>query len=99
MEEINGVTVYRVQSREYDERHKWTYAWRLLKFLWKSSRCLTRLQARNRYDLIHIHNMPDFLVFAAWYAKLNGVKLILDVHDLMPELFASKFEAGQGTPM
>ena len=96
VEEISGVTVYRVQGREYDERHKWTYAWRLLKFLWNSSRCLTRLQARNRYDLIHIHNMPDFLVFAAWYAKLNGVKLILDVHDLTPELFASKFEAGHG---
>ncbi len=97
VEEINGVTVYRIQSREYDERHKWTYAWRLLKFLWNSSRCLTRLQARNRYDLIHIHNMPDFLVFAAWYAKLNGVKLILDVHDLVPELFASKFEAAAGS--
>jgi glycosyltransferase involved in cell wall biosynthesis/peptidoglycan/xylan/chitin deacetylase (PgdA/CDA1 family) len=96
VEEINGVTVHRVQSREYDERHKWTYAWRLLKFLWNSSRCLTRLQARNRYDLMHIHNMPDFLVFAAWYAKLTGVKLILDVHDLVPELFASKFEAGRG---
>ncbi len=97
LEKINGVTVHRVQSRAYDERHKWTYAWRLLKFLWKSSGCLTRLQARNRYDLIHIHNMPDFLVFAAWYAKLIGVKLVLDVHDLVPELFASKFGAGRGS--
>jgi glycosyltransferase involved in cell wall biosynthesis/peptidoglycan/xylan/chitin deacetylase (PgdA/CDA1 family) len=96
VEEVGGVTVHRIQSREYNERHKWTYAWRLLKFLWKSSRCLTRLQAQNRYDLIHIHNMPDFLVFAAWYAKFNGVKLILDVHDLVPELFASKFQAGHG---
>jgi glycosyltransferase involved in cell wall biosynthesis len=97
VEEVGGVTVHRVQSREYNERHKWTYAWRLLKFLWRSSRCLTRLQAQNRYDLIHIHNMPDFLVFAAWYAKLSGAKLILDVHDLVPELFASKFEAGKGS--
>ena len=93
VEEINGVRVYRVQNREYDERHKWTYAWRLLRFLWKSSVALTRLHERNSYDLIHIHNMPDFLVFAAWYPKLTGVKLILDVHDLVPELFASKFEA------
>ena len=53
---------------------------------------LTQLHARNSYDLIHIHNMPDFLVFAAWYPKLTGVKLILDIHDLVPELFASKFE-------
>ena len=89
--EINGVTVYRVQHREYNERGKWTYAWRLLCFLVKSSAALTRLHKRNRYDVIHIHNMPDFLVFAAWYPKLTGAKLILDIHDVVPELFANKF--------
>jgi glycosyltransferase involved in cell wall biosynthesis len=40
--------------------------------------------------------MPDFLVFAAWYPKFTGVKLILDIHDLVPELFASKFETTPG---
>jgi glycosyltransferase involved in cell wall biosynthesis len=92
--EINGVTVYRVQHREYNERTKWTYAWRLLRFLVRSSRALTRLHKRNRYDVIHIHNMPDFLVFSAWYPKLTGAKLILDIHDVVPELFASKFKTG-----
>jgi glycosyltransferase involved in cell wall biosynthesis len=89
--EINGVTVYRVQHREHNERGKWTYAWRLLRFLVSSSLALTRLHKRNRYDVVHIHNMPDFLVFAAWYPKLTGAKLILDIHDVVPELFASKF--------
>ena len=63
-----------------------------LRFLLKSSALLTRLHKRNRYDVIHIHNMPDFLVFAAWYPKLTGAKLILDIHDVVPELFASKFQ-------
>ena len=89
---INGVTVYRVQHREHNERSKWTYAWRLMCFLVRSSRALTRLHKQNRYDVIHIHNMPDFLVFAAWYPKLTGAKLILDIHDVVPELFASKFQ-------
>ena len=35
--------------------------------------------------------MPDFLVFSALGPKLLGAKVILDVHDLMPELYASKF--------
>jgi len=35
--------------------------------------------------------MPDFLIFAAWYPRLKGVKLILDIHDIVPELYASKF--------
>jgi glycosyltransferase involved in cell wall biosynthesis len=93
MEETGGVTVYKIQHREPNERHKWRYAWRVFRFLLASSALLTRLHHRNRYDLIHVHNMPDFLVFAAWYPKLTGVKLILDVHDVVPELFVSKFKA------
>jgi glycosyltransferase involved in cell wall biosynthesis len=91
VQEINGVTVYRVQHREHNERSKWTYATRLLRFLFRSSSAMTRLHKANRYDVIHIHNMPDFLVFAAWYPKLTGAKLILDIHDVVPELFATKF--------
>lgn len=48
-----------------------------------------------RYALIHVNNMPDFLVFAAWLPRLLGTPVIHDVHDLMPELFEEKFGAGQ----
>lgn len=92
---ICGVRLYRIQHRDCNERYKWSYAWRLGRFLLRSSIFLTRLHERNRYDLVHIHNMPDFLVFAAWYPKLNGTKLILDIHDLTPELFASKFATSE----
>jgi glycosyltransferase involved in cell wall biosynthesis/peptidoglycan/xylan/chitin deacetylase (PgdA/CDA1 family) len=88
---INGVNIYCVQNRRFNEQSKWTYALRSLRFLATASLRLTRLHARNRYDVIHIHNMPDFLVFAAWYPKLTGAKLILDIHDLVPEFFQSKF--------
>jgi len=97
VERIRGVTVYQIQSRAFNERSKWTYASRLLRFLSKSSVWLTRLHTRNRYDVIHIHNMPDFLVFAAWYPKLTGAKLILDIHDIVPELFANKFKTAPKT--
>lgn len=93
VETMKGVNVYRIQYRDCNERHKWSYAWRLSRFLLRSSIFMARLHRRNRYDLIHIHNMPDFLAFAAWYPKLDGTKLILDIHDLTPELFASKFSA------
>jgi glycosyltransferase involved in cell wall biosynthesis/peptidoglycan/xylan/chitin deacetylase (PgdA/CDA1 family) len=90
--QVDGITVHRIQDREYNERSKWTYAWRLLRFLRRSSVSLTQLHKRNRYDVIHIHNMPDFLVFAAWYPKMTGAKLILDIHDIVPELFVNKFK-------
>ncbi|WP_031430521.1 glycosyltransferase family 4 protein [Methylomicrobium agile] len=48
-----------------------------------------------RYRLIHINNMPDFLVFAACVPRLLGVPVIHDVHDLMPELFLEKFAADE----
>jgi glycosyltransferase involved in cell wall biosynthesis len=44
-----------------------------------------------RYDIIHVNNMPDFLVFAAWLPRLLGRPVIHDVHDLMPELYEEKF--------
>ena len=95
-EEISGVTVYRVQHRVRNERGKWTYAWRLLRFLLVSSIFMTRRHQRMRYDVIHVHNLPDFLVFAAWYPKATGARIILDIHDIVPELFANKFDAKSG---
>jgi glycosyltransferase involved in cell wall biosynthesis/peptidoglycan/xylan/chitin deacetylase (PgdA/CDA1 family) len=90
---INGVTVHRLQQRQPDERQKWTYAFRQIRFLFTAARFLARRQSEVPYDLVHVHNIPDFLVFAAWRAKAGGAKLILDIHDIVPELFESKFGA------
>ncbi|MGJ0483997.1 MAG: glycosyltransferase family 4 protein [Methylomicrobium sp.] len=46
-----------------------------------------------RYQIIHINNMPDFLVFGACLPRLLGVPVIHDVHDLMPELYLEKFNS------
>lgn len=47
------------------------------------------------YQLIHVNNMPDFLVFAVWLPRLLGTPVIHDVHDLMPELYQEKFTSGE----
>ncbi len=44
-----------------------------------------------RYRTVQVHNLPDFLVFSAWMPKLFGARLILDLHDLMPEFYAARF--------
>lgn len=49
------------------------------------------LYARNRYRVIHVHNMPDFLIFCALIPRLFGARLILDIHDPMPEFYMSKY--------
>jgi glycosyltransferase involved in cell wall biosynthesis len=43
-------------------------------------------------DIVHVHNMPNFLVFAAALPRLFGKKIILDIHDTMPETYRAKCE-------
>src|SRR6266566_2230455 len=87
-----GVGLHTVLSFDYaGGSRRRDYARRYLAFLAAAAVEVTRLHRRERYDVIHVHTMPDFLVFSALGAKLLGARVILDVHDLMPELFASKF--------
>ena len=45
-----------------------------------------------RYDLVYVHNMPDILVLSALIPKALGAKVILDLHDPMPELMATIYK-------
>ncbi|MGZ4961851.1 MAG: glycosyltransferase [Limisphaerales bacterium] len=93
-ERIGNVNVTRLQARERkDSRTKLGYALPLIRFWFSSSFWLARKHLKQRYDLVHVHNLPDFLVFAAWLPKLTGAKVILDIHDIVPEFFVSKFKA------
>ncbi len=96
-DEINGVRVYRIQSREFNENGKLSYLWRVSKFLTKSGFFLSRQHLREPYDLIHVHSVPDYEVFSALIPKLKGAKVILDIHDLVPEFYCSKFGKEQGS--
>jgi glycosyltransferase involved in cell wall biosynthesis len=90
-EVINGVQVHRIQDRlGKREGSSWSFLLPLIRFTWTSSRWLMA-HGRPRFDVVHVHNIPDFLVFATWYAKLRGSRVILDIHDIIPEFFASKF--------
>lgn len=96
-EVINGVHLHRISDRfGKPEASKWDFLWPLLTFTWKASKWLVTKDGP-RFEVVHVHNMPDFLVFAAWYPKLRGARVILDIHDLVPELFASKFGVGAGS--
>jgi glycosyltransferase involved in cell wall biosynthesis len=58
-----------------------------LSYLW----AVTKENWKKPYDLVHVHSVPDFEVFAAIFAKLTGAKVILDIHDMVPGFYASKF--------
>jgi glycosyltransferase involved in cell wall biosynthesis len=72
------------------------YAWSYLNFFLRAAFLLTRRAWSRKYDVVHIHNMPNVLVFAALGAKLLGARVVLDVHDLMSVNYMAKFGAKEG---
>ena len=99
-ETIRGVRVFRIFKRPpKNQQSKIAYLQPILKFWAVSSVRLSWRYLKHRYDLVHVHNLPDFLVFAAWLPKLTGAKVILDIHDIVPEFFASKFGAPGNSTM
>ena len=90
LEVLDGVNVHRIPLRRR-RAGKITYAFQYFSFLVSASALLSWWRLRRRYDLVHVHNMPDFLVFSALLPKLLGARVILDLHDPMPELLVTIF--------
>ena len=91
-EVLNAVNVYRIQSRTVNEKGLLAYVNRIFRFLMRATLFLRRKHREHAYDVVHVHNVPDFLVFGAIFPKWRGVPVILDIHDLLPEFYASKFK-------
>ncbi|MDH4117419.1 MAG: glycosyltransferase family 4 protein [Acidimicrobiia bacterium] len=91
-ETVEGVRVFRLPVRRHKGRGASVQLLEYLVFFFAAFFKLIRLLIADRYATVQVHNLPDFLVFAALPARLVGAKIILDLHDLMPELFAGRFE-------
>jgi glycosyltransferase involved in cell wall biosynthesis len=88
---INGVNVLRVPMRRH-RGGKMSYVSQYTAFILTSFACLAFRSLTRRYDFVHVHNMPDLLVFSALVPKALGAKVILDLHDPMPELMQTIFK-------
>jgi glycosyltransferase involved in cell wall biosynthesis len=88
---LEGVEVHELGVAKYRGKSTRAYFGSYLRFLTVASTACIRLMARRELDVVHVHNIPDFLVFAGLVPRLAGRKVILDVHDSVPETFAAKF--------
>jgi glycosyltransferase involved in cell wall biosynthesis len=88
---LGGVRLYEVWVPRYRGSSTFTYAAQYTFFFVLAAIGVSWLHVRRRYDVVQAHTMPDFVVFTAGIAKLLGAKVLLDVHDLVPELYESKF--------
>ncbi|MCY0960967.1 glycosyltransferase family 4 protein [Streptomyces sp. H27-H5] len=46
-------------------------------------------------DVVHACNPPDLLFLPALWLKRRGARFVFDQHDLVPELYLSRFDRGQ----
>jgi glycosyltransferase involved in cell wall biosynthesis len=44
-----------------------------------------------QYSVIDVNSLPDFLIFAPLMARWMGAKLVLDLHEITPEFYMSKY--------
>ena len=89
-ERINGVDISRIPIKRC-RGSKTKYIKQYAAFIIRSFSQLAFRSISRRYDFVHVHNMPDVLVFSALVPKALGAKVILDLHDPMPELMQTIF--------
>ena len=87
---LNGVTVYTLaltKKRASLPRYVFEYA---AFFLWAFVK-VPLLMRRRRYAIVDVNTLPDFLIFAPVIARWMGARLVLDMHEITPEFYMSKY--------
>jgi glycosyltransferase involved in cell wall biosynthesis len=93
-EMVRGVRVLRLPQERYRGGSHAQYLLSYVQFFLRCVLVSMCLFVRRRYDVVHVNNMPDVLIWSVAPLKLLGAKLVLDIHDPMPETFGAKFASG-----
>lgn len=75
------------------------YLYQYMMFSLVSTALLMGLYVKHRFAVVHIHSLPDFLVFSTVPEKLLGVRVVLDLHEAFPEILAARFHLEMSSPL
>jgi len=95
-ETLKGLNVLRIPIH-HDRRGKLQYAYRYSAFIFISSLVFAWRALARGYDLVYVHNMPDILVLSGMVPKALGARVVLDLHDPMPELMNTIFQVPENS--
>jgi glycosyltransferase involved in cell wall biosynthesis len=90
---FNGVRILRIPLQRR-RGGKLAYVMQYVAFILATFALMSLRSFRRPYHMVHVHNMPDILVFSALIPKLLGAKVLLDLHDPMPELMRAIYGLG-----
>lgn len=62
--------------------------------LWHTLRLSVKVRRQGRVDVVHACNPPDLFFLIALVLRPFGARFVFDHHDLVPELFLSRFASG-----
>jgi glycosyltransferase involved in cell wall biosynthesis len=93
---LNRVNILGLGIRRYRGASRTSYVGNYVRFFARASAVALQMSMSNRYHLAIACTMPDAAVLCTVPLRLLGTKVILDVHDTMPELYRDKFGGRRG---
>ena len=91
IEMVDNIKLIKLNISKYQGQSHVRYILSYLFFLLRSMAVCSKLALKRKIDIVHVHNMPNFLVFAGLLPRILGKKVILDIHDSMIETYSGKF--------
>ena len=93
-ESVDGVEIHRYRPREA-RRAPWGYAIEYGSAIRQMRKIVRRLVVvGGPFDVVHICNPPDILIWAVRFLRTSGAAIVFDHHDLVPELYTVRFGDG-----
>ena len=94
--DTRGVNVIGLLLPRYRGASRIDYLRSYINFFSQAAALAVRRSLQARYDVVIACTMPDLAILSALPCRLFGSKLVLDVHDTMPELYLDKFGGRHG---
>ena len=87
---VDGVVAIRVPGRK-SRGGFLSYLLEYGDFVLRCRRLVAGHRALARVRIVHVHTLPDFLLWAALPARRRGARLVFDMHEIFPEFARAKF--------
>jgi glycosyltransferase involved in cell wall biosynthesis len=87
---VDGVVTIRVPGR----RSRGGFLSYLIEygdFVLRCRRLIAKHPALARVQVVHVHTLPDFLLWAALPARRRGARIVFDMHEIFPEFAHAKY--------
>jgi glycosyltransferase involved in cell wall biosynthesis len=95
-ENVDGVAVFRLPVEHVRGAGIGRVLLEYILFAVLATVLVARRAVVRAYAIVHVHSPPDFLVVAAMIPRFLGCRVVLDIHDRSPDMFAMRFPGGAG---